>query len=934
MSGKPIRSWDSRGHLFRTEYDALRRPVHAFVQGTDAINSDQQTLHREILFTRTEYGEGQPNDTLHNLRTRVFRQSDGAGIVTYLGHNPVTDQDEAYDFKGNLLRSTRQLAQDYKAAPDWVATPLLQTEIFASATTFDALNRPITVTTPDNSIIRPGYNEANLLETMEGNLRGAATPTQFVTNIDYNAKGERVLIEYGNHTRTTYDYDPLTFRLIRLRTTRPQGLNGLATSLFKDPTVVQDLNYAYDPAGNITAIRDDALLTAFHNNEQIDSKAAYTYDAVYRLIAAQGREHIGQTTFAPPPPVGDLRDYPFVGFAANPNDMQALRNYAEQYQYDAVGNFEAMIHVASNGNWTRDYSYGEQSIIEAGKMNNRLSGTAVGDTTGNYAYDAHGNMIQMPHLPVMEWDFQNQLRMSQQQVVNNGSGERTYYIYDSAGQRARKVTERSNGIRKQELIYLGRFETYREYNGDGSSVTLERETFHVMADKRRVALVETKTIDSSTSPDALPNTTTRYQFNNHLGSACIELDENGAGISYEEYYPYGNTSYQAGRSAAEVSLKHYRYTGKERDEETGFYYHGARYYAPWLGRWISCDPIGIADGLDLFIYSRDNPVVFKDPTGTDAWCSDQIPGPGQGSEFIPDSSCAASASPSLFAPVPRPGSKEARTPPLQIPKSVPKAPPKPKSPKDDPEVSDPEALRYAEGVGKIEIGDVEQFGKGLWNGPASWVNAPQFDIDPHYGGAAWTGEEMGKNLALEVLTAGVGKLIGFGIGKARAILRGGEEVADAARAIEIKGPREAAGAVSKEAPAAAKKIKYLNELTDAEFDAYMQSEFGAKWDKAKAIGDYGPGAGTKEYMSPEQLQEAGWPKFYRGNRQLPHVPGVDPAGTTVPGVDPVGPTGIDPLGPTVPSIDPLGPTLPSIDPLGPTVPSIDPFAPTAPNRVG
>jgi RHS repeat-associated protein len=82
----------------------------------------------------------------------------------------------------------------------------------------------------------------------------------------------------------------------------------------------------------------------------------------------------------------------------------------------------------------------------------------------------------------------------------------------------------------------------------------------------------------------------RYQLNNHLGSACLELDRDGAVISYEEYYPYGSTSYQAGHSVAEVSLKRYRYTGKERDEETGLSYHGARYYAPWLGRWISSDP--------------------------------------------------------------------------------------------------------------------------------------------------------------------------------------------------------------------------------------------------------------------------------------------------------------------------------------------------------
>ena len=43
-------------------------------------------------------------------------------------------------------------------------------------------------------------------------------------------------------------------------------------------------------------------------------------------------------------------------------------------------------------------------------------------------------------------------------------------------------------------------------------------------------------------------------------------------------------------------MKRYRYTGKENDKETGFYYYGARYYAPWLARWTSCDPSGLGDG--------------------------------------------------------------------------------------------------------------------------------------------------------------------------------------------------------------------------------------------------------------------------------------------------------------------------------------------------
>ena len=178
----------------------------------------------------------------------------------------------------------------------------------------------------------------------------------------------------------------------------------------------------------------------------------------------------------------------------------------------------------------------------------------------------------------------------------------------------RKVIESQNGTRQKERIYLGGFEIYREYNGNGATVTLERETLHVMDDKQRIALVETQTIENG-NPVNAPVPVQRYQLGNHLGSASVELDEDGALISYEEYHPYGTTAFQAGRSAAEVSLKRYRYTGKERDEESGFNYHGARYYAPWLGRWTSCDPSGLNTEMNLYVFCSNNPASRWDDTG-------------------------------------------------------------------------------------------------------------------------------------------------------------------------------------------------------------------------------------------------------------------------------------------------------------------------------
>ncbi|HEV8714046.1 MAG TPA: SpvB/TcaC N-terminal domain-containing protein [Candidatus Binatia bacterium] len=574
VTGKPIRVWDSRGHGFRTAYDQLRRPTESYMR---------EGVGPELLVGRTVYGETRPNPEANNLRRKVVQLFDQAGVVT----------SDDYDFKGNLLRSQCQLAREYKTTLNWSAAVLLEAPPYVSRTTYDALNRPVTLTTPDNSVIRPGYNDANLLERIDANLRGAAVATTFVTDIDYNAKGQRTLIDYGNGVRTTYEYDKDTFRLTHIKTLR-------------GGTALQDLRYTYDPAGNITHIRDDAQQTIYFNNAVVQPHADYTYDAIYRLTKAEGREHRGQVG----QPQHTTWSDEFRINLPHPHNGQAMRRYTEQYQYDEVGNILNLIHQAQNGNWTRGYTYNEASLLEPAKKSNRLSGTTVGATTEAYTHDAHGNMTSMPHLTAMEWDFNDQL-----QQVDLGGGGTACYVYDAAGQRVRKVIERQNGTRQKERIYVGGFELYREFGGNGATVALERETLHIMDGQQRIALVETKTIDNQ-SPILNSQPLIRYQCGSHLGSTALELDDQAQVISYEEYHPYGSTAYQAVRNQTETP-KRYRYTGKERDEETALYYHGARYYAAWLGRWVSCDPAGMIDGTDLYVYCRNIPISHHDPRGTE-----------------------------------------------------------------------------------------------------------------------------------------------------------------------------------------------------------------------------------------------------------------------------------------------------------------------------
>ncbi|MBI5145809.1 MAG: VCBS repeat-containing protein [Thaumarchaeota archaeon] len=620
VTGKIIYRWDERTHKIHAVYDELGRPKKILLS---------EGVSAEKLVEQIIYGETQGSALNH--RGRVYKHYDGGGII----------ENEEYDFKGNLIKSNRRLAIDYKNVLDWSVTPQppieSEAQSFRASTTFDALNRIVTQTSPDGTITRFVYNEANLLEHVEANLiendngrmRVASIPTAFVDDIGYNAKGQREYIEYHNGVKTVYEYDDLTFRLIHLKTVQKNQDSSTK--------ILQDLRYTYDPVGNIAHIQDDAQDAIFSHGSVVEPSNDYTYDPIYRLIEATGREHLGQTVTGarkPPAPTSHS-DEPRVNLnLPHPNDPNAMGTYSETYQYDRVGNFREVIHSGvdpSHPGWSRGYDYNESGLIVLGDYNefglvnqnyenNRLSSTVVGTKTEPYEYDEHGNMIKMSHLHMMKWDYRDQLQATSKQIVNNGgTPETTFYVYNSSGERIRKVTDWYAAMgdepkRKEERIYLGNYEIYRKYENDGNIRKLERSSLHMMDDKQRIALVETKTLDISDNTD-LNISLIRYLIGNHLGSAILELDMEGIVISYEEYYPYGSTSYQAARSQTETP-KRYRYTGKERDEESGLYYHGARYYAPWLGRWTSCDPINITGGLNLYAYGSASPTNFIDPSGT------------------------------------------------------------------------------------------------------------------------------------------------------------------------------------------------------------------------------------------------------------------------------------------------------------------------------
>ena len=648
--GNSFRLWDSRGHNFSTRYDALRRPTEQRVRGTTP-DSDPRTLNRDLVVELIEYGEGLANAESLNLRTRIYRHFDSAGVASNARFDAAGVPVESYDFKGNLLASARRFARDHSDIPNWLSNPALGAETFEGRTHYDALNRPIQSVAPQSNaartkwnVLQPVFNEANLLERVDVWLERASLPGALidatveapsaagVTNIDYDAKGQRRRVDYSNGASTRYAYDPLTSRLAQLTTERPSsafpGDDPQPPVAGSPGRHLQNLSYTHDPVGNVTRIKDDAQQTIWFRNQRVEPSNDYVYDALYRLIQATGREHLGQVA-------GGARRAPtapdsFNGFHTridHPGDGAAVGTYVERYVYDAVGNFLQMQHRGTDpahAGWTRAYDYLEASLIESGgpqaKVSNRLSRTTLSPSGATpqvdaYEHDRQGNVVRMPHLgggsPArnMHWDYKNQLRQ-----VDLGGGGTAYYVYDASGQRVRKVWEKSAAL-TEERIYLRGFELFRKHPGaiGANTATLERETLHVMDDKQRIALVETRTLDIA-GTDLAPRQLIRYQFGNHLGSASLELDEASRVISYEEHAPYGSSTYQAVRSQTETA-KRYRYTGKERDEESGLYYFGRRYLAVHLGNWLSPDPAEFADGLNLYEVTKRNPVSSADPDG-------------------------------------------------------------------------------------------------------------------------------------------------------------------------------------------------------------------------------------------------------------------------------------------------------------------------------
>jgi len=565
-SSQGLETWDGRGSHFRTEFDALLRPVAIHAQGRDI---PEHTLERST------YADASAETAAHNLCGQIDRHDDPAGTVH------VND----LGLTGNMLSHTRHFLLG-TGTPDWSVDVTDRDELLepgAGATTlnaFAASGEPLSQTDALGNRQSFGYTVDGQLKSTRLTLAGAGQSEKLlVRDLQYNAYGQIEAEIAGNGVVTRHCYDAADGRLTELSAHKADG------------TALQCLKYHYDAGGNALRIEDTAQPIRYFNNQRLEAVKTYCYDTLDQLIHATGCE--AKTGNGGP----SLPNLPPIK-----PDPDQIANFTQTFFYDAGGNLLKLVHVGAqaHGRTLTRARYSNRCLPEC-------DGRPPTEAELANGFDANGNLQRLQPGQWLTWDLRNQLREVRPVVREEAEDDGEYYVYGGEDQRVRKIRTWLTNARTltSEVRYLPGVEIHT-HGGTG-------EILHVItasAGSNSVQVLHW----ASKPPDEVPQDQMRYSLNDQVKSSTLELDQQANVISWEWYYAFGGTARWAGRNAIEAKYKTVRYSGKERDA-TRLYYYGFRYYVPWLQRWLNPDPAGPIDGLNLYRMVRNNPIGLCDPDG-------------------------------------------------------------------------------------------------------------------------------------------------------------------------------------------------------------------------------------------------------------------------------------------------------------------------------
>ncbi|WP_228140723.1 RHS repeat-associated core domain-containing protein [Acinetobacter sp. TGL-Y2] len=467
-----------------------------------------------------------------------------------------------YDAVGNL---TREHHQDFKIG---------KTAVWKHS--YDEINDRI-------KTIRPDGQNIDWLTYGSGHVQSLILNGEDIVSFERDDLHRELVRHYANGTSQEQQYD-VVGRLTQQRVVNGHELGYQTTSnqipnnaVNETEQLIQRL-YQYDKTGQLIHIQDTRR-----------GDIQYKYDPVGRLLEANSK--LGKETF----------------------------------------NFDPASNIIDRYNTSKEHSY-SQNVEEKGYGYNRLVNNVVKEYLDQqYQYDAYGQLIRQKstrgdlHL---EWDACGRL------IKSRNTEYTAEYRYDALGRRIHKRSKQHHTGDEQNVIYGWEGNTLAYESNDHATkhYVYEKGTFIPLVQAVYAEAIELhQTPDWSDKPyslqrDPLWKTSKKakdfndvwYYHCDHLGTPQEMSDHTGAIIWKAEYKAWGECKTEKAKSNffenSEIISNNIRFQGQYFDEETGLHYNRYRYYSPYVGRFISKDPIGLLGGYNIYAYAP-NPINWIDPYG-------------------------------------------------------------------------------------------------------------------------------------------------------------------------------------------------------------------------------------------------------------------------------------------------------------------------------
>ena len=569
-----------------------------------------------------------------------------------LDHSPSVTL-ETYDALGDLLcveqHGNASTGTGCAAPPSSDATSPWRVRRF----TYDSLSRLLAATNPESGLIRYGYDaNGNMIsKTALAPNQPAGSSATITTSFSYDALNRLTYESFSDGTyRGGFTYDETISNSVGIPVTN--GIGRLTSSW----EAWGGQGFSYDALGRLIQVRRAVghsldFFYSYNLNGSVKSLhypsgrvVNYGYDAAGHALSAidsNGTQYVSNATYWPSGAQYQTWN-PKIYFRTDLNKrLQIAGFYSDNgqvgsfylnktYNYGAQNNGNVLsITNNKDPNRTENFTYDALNRITAGWVNANTGPLSWGE---NYSIDAWGNLMMSPMLNKAHGgnfqcagDAQNHATClsydAAGNVTSNGGAAYTYdagnmlktvgtisYLYDADGQRFAKW---DNGVPVKSYFYGANGEVLAEGAGS-SNLTAE----YIYFNGKRVARVD------------LPGNAVHYYLSDHLGSTSMVVSAAGAIEDESDYSPFG-TEY----AIASAGQNPFKFTGKERDSESGNDYFNARYYASSMGRFmtpdfggpledIAPDPVPWADfedpqSLNLYGYAHNNPVTNSDPDGHD-----------------------------------------------------------------------------------------------------------------------------------------------------------------------------------------------------------------------------------------------------------------------------------------------------------------------------